>query len=143
MRVETGVVLEIVQDTGHVPTTQNICTSKSSRSARGPGAALGFSICGSCHLQSNLSLQHDQLLSTNDAHAFVWPLEVDVLVVEDGVIECLLEWVAAYAVDYGRDKPVEIEFSGNFEGGKGGIIERGYRTSFFASFPGRQSHRKR
>lgn len=142
MRVETGVVLEIVQETGHVPTTQNICTSKSSRSARGAGTALNFSICVSCHLQSNLSLQHDQLLSTDDAHALVWPLEIDVVVVEDGVIECLLEWMAAYAVDDRRDKPVKIEFSGNFENGKGGIIERRYRTSFFPSFPCRQSHGK-
>lgn len=86
-------------------------------------------------MHSILCLSHEELLTAHDAHALVWPLEADLLVRKDRVIQDLFDRMAADTVQYCGEEPVEVVISDYLESGKRSVVNWGYSASFFAGLP--------
>ncbi len=117
------MVLEVVQETGHIPPAEYICTAQPRGRAGRARAVIRWPARGLRERQRGLLLHLDQALATDDGHAFVLPAERDVSAAPWGTVECLLERVAADAVENGRKQPCEVELSCDPESGEGRVVD--------------------
>ena len=117
------MVLEVVQETGHIPPAEYFCTAQPRGRARRARAVLWLRAREFRERQRSLLLHLEQALAADDSHTFFLPAERDVFSGPWSTVQRLLERMAADAVEDRWEQPCEVELSRDPESGEGCVVD--------------------